>query len=169
MAILQCLVRKIPVEGPEEEVRQEYLRELVNDYGYPLDHIDVEVPITDGSSEVVDVDTGKPKRADIVIYRSAAKINDQIMVIVECKKPDEGSGERQLKSYGNRTTAEILVWHNGTLPTSYWQRQEKPRGWIVKPWLPRFGQDYGSKIIKKNELKPARNLVSIFNRIHNDI
>ena len=167
---LTCLIRKLPVPAtPEEVVRQDYLKRLIEEYGYPEKHIDIEVWIDDGSGKVEDIDTGKPKRADIVIYRSPAKTYDEIEIIVECKKEDVNAGERQVKSYGNRTTAEILVWHNGKLPTRYWQRKRKPNTWAPKAWLPRFGQDYSDKVIKKSELQPSHNLVAIFDRIHNDI
>lgn len=169
-ATITCAIRKVPVPvTPEEIIRQDYIKRLIDEYGYPESHIDVEVWIDDGSGKVEDVDTGKPKRADIVIYRSATKTYDEIEIIVECKKDDVSAGERQLKSYGNRTTAEILVWHNGKLPTKYWQRKRKPNTWNPKAWLPRYGQDYSDKVIKKSEIQPSRNLVAIFDRIHNDI
>lgn len=170
MSEIFCLVRKKMVDKtPEETVRQEYIKRLVEEYGYPLEHIDVEVWIDDGSGKVVDVDTGQPKRADIVVYRSHTRQYDEIEIIVECKKKDIESGERQVKSYGNRTTAEILVWYNGNLPTRYWQRKRKPNTWTPKAWLPRYGETYEDKKIYKTDLRPAKNLVSVFNRIHNDI
>lgn len=51
---------------PEEIVRQNYLKVLHEEYGYPIEHLAKEVPIKDGTSEVVDVVTGAPKRADII-------------------------------------------------------------------------------------------------------
>ena len=58
-----CYIRGVEIiETPEEKVRQEYARRLVEEYGYPKELIDVEVPVQMG--------VGETKRADIVIYRS---------------------------------------------------------------------------------------------------
>ncbi|MDP3296838.1 MAG: type I restriction enzyme HsdR N-terminal domain-containing protein, partial [Thermodesulfovibrionia bacterium] len=55
-----CYIRGVEiVETPEEKVRQEYARRLVEEYGYPKELIDVEVPIQLGRDE--------SKRADIVV------------------------------------------------------------------------------------------------------
>jgi len=47
-----CYIRGIEIiETPEEKVRQEYVRCLVEEYGYPEELIDVEVPIQLGRDE----------------------------------------------------------------------------------------------------------------------
>jgi len=47
-----CYIRGVEiVETPEEKVRQEYARRLVEEYGYPKELVDVEVPIKLGRDE----------------------------------------------------------------------------------------------------------------------
>ena len=154
---------------PEEIVRQNYLRVLHEEYGYPKECMAKEIPIKNGSSEVCDVVTGKPKRADIVIYKDSSQKYDEIYIIVECKQPEINDGEVQAKSYGNCTTASIVVWTNGE-DIKYWERTKPVHyGYKVKLYLPRYGEYYGQKKIMKNELKPAADLQHKFKKIHNYI
>ncbi len=157
---------------PEERVRQQYVKRLVEEYGYPKENLRIEVPIYigHGKSEVNDIDTGSPKRADIVIYRNQndKELNRNHYIIIECKKKDEKSGENQVKSYGNVTRAPIIVWHNG-LETRYWSLKTEPNDWEPRAYLPKYGAKYGEKSIKKSDLRPASNLQATFKRIHNDI
>lgn len=154
---------------PEEIVRQNYLRVLHEEYGYPKECMAKEIPIKNGSSEVCDVVTGKPKRADIVIYKDSSQKYDEIYIIVECKQSEINDGEAQAKSYGNCTTASIVVWTNGE-DIKYWERTKPVHyGYKVKLYLPRYGEYYGQKKIMKNELKPAADLQHKFKKIHNYI
>lgn len=154
---------------PEEIVRQNYLKVLHEEYGYPIEHLAKEVPIKDGTSEVVDVVTGAPKRADIVVYKNEKQSADDIYIIVECKQPDVNDGEAQAKSYGNRTTASIVVWTNG-VDINYWERSKPVKyGYKKKLYLPRYGEYYGQKKILKSDLKPATDLQLKFKKIHNNI
>lgn len=154
---------------PEEVVRQNYLRVLHEEYGYPKECMATEIPIKNGSSEVCDVVTGNPKRADIVIYKDGSQKYDEIYIIVECKQPKVDDGEAQAKSYGNCTTASIVVWTNGE-DVKYWERTKPVHyGYKVKLYLPRYGEYYGQKKIMKNELKPAADLQLKFRKIHNYI
>lgn len=154
---------------PEEIVRQKYLQILHEEYGYPKENISTEVSIKSGISEVTDVVTGKPKRADIVIYKNNQKNYDDIYIIVECKQPKVDDGEAQAKSYGNCTTASIVIWNNGE-NSKIWERT-KPIQYGYKPklYLPRYGEYYGQKKILKNELKSATDLQLKFKKIHNNI
>ena len=64
---------------PEEQVRQQYLTVLKDEYGYSIDQIDEEVNVTGrGSAQA---------RADFVIWRTAKDKTDQKapFIIVECK------------------------------------------------------------------------------------
>ena len=157
---------------PEEIVRQEYIKRLVEEYGYPKEDIAEEVPIYYGvgNSEVKDVETGKPKRADIVVYRNTKdkENNKRHYVIIECKKKEEDTGEQQVKSYGNVTRCPVIIWHNG-LETRYWKIKTEPNDWEIVVYLPKFGKNYGDKKILKKDLRPATNLQASFKRIHNDI
>src|SRR5438094_6584903 len=64
---------------PEEKVRQDYLRVLVNEYGYAIDQIAEEIDVTGrGAAQA---------RADFVIWKSAQDNRDKNspLIIVECK------------------------------------------------------------------------------------
>lgn len=154
---------------PEEIVRQDYLRVLHEEYGYPIENLAKEVSIKNGVSEVIDVVTGSPKRADIVVYKNSKQSADEIYIIVECKQPNVTDGEAQAKSYGNCTTASIVVWNNGT-DIIYWERTKPVQyGYKKKLYLPRYGEYYGQKKIMKADLKPATDLQLKFRKIHNNI
>lgn len=160
-----CYIRGVEiVETPEEKVRQEYARRLVEEYGYPKKYIDLEVPIKMG--------VGETKRADIVVYRSEKdkEKRENHNIIIECKEPDIRfpDGEKELKSYINATTTQIGIWTNG-IEFRYWKRLKEPDRYEEKGYLPKYGQEYGDKRILKKDLRPSSNLQAKFNRIHNDI
>ena len=77
-------------------MRQRWARSLVEEYGYPISDLGIEVTIAIG--------TARP-RCDVVIYRNGAPHNQEnIQYIVEAKRDDvlpsdAGDGEDQLKSY----------------------------------------------------------------------
>jgi len=92
---IQCRKRKKRVLfKPEEVIRQKLLGMLMDDLGYPEDHIQIEVGVQMGS-------TIHEKPADIVVYTDSS--NSQAWLIVETKKPNRKDGVEQLKSYMNPT------------------------------------------------------------------
>ncbi|WP_456459775.1 N-6 DNA methylase [Desulfurobacterium sp.] len=86
---------------PEEIVRQLFLFELTDNYGYPIDKIKVEEKVSFGREK---------KRADIVVYQQ-----DGITpwILVEVKAPHEKLNIPQLKSYLNAEGSPIGVAVNG--------------------------------------------------------
>lgn len=69
------------IETPEEKVRQEYIKILVEDYGYSLDQMAQEIKVNNSQR-------GQGKaRADIVIWKSKQdKIESKAaFIVVECK------------------------------------------------------------------------------------
>ena len=86
---------------PEEIVRQLFLFELIDNYGYPQDKIKVEEKVNFGREK---------KRADIVIYQE-----DGITpwILVEVKAPNEKLNIPQLKSYLNAEGSPIGIAING--------------------------------------------------------
>lgn len=103
---------KFRKDTPEEYIRQNIEKRLVNEHKYPKSLIRVEFPIKVGVSN---------KRIDIAVY-SEDCINffqENVKIIIECKKEnispnDRKEGVGQLKSYlqacGN---AEWGLWTNG--------------------------------------------------------
>lgn len=99
-------------DTPEEYVRQNIEKRLVNEHQYPKSTIKIEVPIKVGSAS---------KRVDIAIYPKDCTnlTQENISLIIECKKEgvtpnDRKEGVGQLKSYmqscGN---CEWGLWTNG--------------------------------------------------------
>ena len=101
--VITCIKRQKEIRlNPEEIVRQLYLIQLTQDYGYPLSRIEVEYGVHFGR---------EVKRADIVIMDKDRPTISYI--VVELKKPKLKDGKEQLKSYCNATGAPIGVWTNG--------------------------------------------------------
>lgn len=98
-------------DTPEEYVRQNIEKRLVNELRYPRERIGVEVTIPMGSR--------KP-RADVVVYlEDTPHLPENAYIIVECKKEnispsDKKDGTEQLKSYMNACGAncEWGLWTN---------------------------------------------------------
>jgi type I restriction enzyme M protein len=99
-------------DTPEEYVRQNIEKRLVNEHQYPKGLIKIEFPIKVGSSS---------KRIDIAIFPNdcTAFTQENIILIIECKKEninpnDKKDGVGQMKSYmqacGN---CEWGMWTNG--------------------------------------------------------
>jgi len=88
--------------APEEIVRQLYLFELTDNYGYPIKRIKTEESVAFGR-EV-------KKRADIVVYQED---NITPWIIVEVKAPNEKLNLQQLESYLNAEGSPIGVGING--------------------------------------------------------
>lgn len=93
--------RYVPAK-PEEIIRQLYIRQLMLDYGYPKERIDVEKAVYFGQRE-----SGS---ADIVVSHEDG---EDLLIVFEVKRPRRRSGLEQLKSYCNAEGAPIGVWSNG--------------------------------------------------------
>ena len=147
---------------PEERVRQNFVRALHYQYGYPTSVMALGAPIYVGSER---------RFADIVIYddMAAAQLQDQgrIKLIVETKAPDEKTGHGQLVSYISASSAEGGVWVNQEDPPKYYYRQ--PSGQLKEwPGIPRDDENWesiGSQT--KADLRTPHNLVETFKRCHN--
>lgn len=97
-------------DTPEEYVRQNMEKRLVNELKYPKEQIGVEVALQLGSR--------KP-RADIVVYiKDRPLTQENIYIIIECKKEsispsDKKDGVEQLKSYMSACiNCEWGLWTN---------------------------------------------------------
>jgi type I restriction enzyme M protein len=95
----------------EEYVRQEMIKTLVNEYGYPLLSMATEFSIKLGSAT---------KKVDIAIFPDDAENKQETLIhIVECKKPkvkitDRQDGVGQLISYVSACPAcDFGLWTNG--------------------------------------------------------
>ncbi|MEJ2267667.1 MAG: N-6 DNA methylase, partial [Nanoarchaeota archaeon] len=159
-------------DTPEEKVRQDYEKVLYEDYDYEFKQIEIEVPIQRGEKNSK---KNKNERADIVIYhtkdKNKRKQNEDILGIVETKRPTRKEGVKQLMSYMSATSCYWGVWTNGK-EIEYLYRNplsgEGKRNFVYQ--IPKRGErfeDIGK--ISKEKLKPARNLKLIFGRLLNTL
>jgi len=125
---INCLVRKKEIKlTPEEVVRQLFLGVLINDFGYPVQRMELEYAVSFGREK---------KRADIVIFDKQQTTTPYIMV--ELKKPKLKDGKEQLKSYCNATGAPIGVWSNGE-SISFYHRKD-PNYFEDIPGIPKASE-----------------------------
>ena len=157
----------VDLNKPEEQVRQDFEKVLHYDYGWPKEHMDIEVSIQRGSNN--------REKADLVLYESNdAEKREQsrdIYGIVEFKRPDRVDGVKQLTSYMTATSSIWGVWTNGKeIEILY---RESDTGKINKGILfqvPHFQQsidDIGTHTF--SNLTPASNLKLVFRRLLNEL
>jgi type I restriction enzyme M protein len=154
---------------PEEKVRQDYEQILFNDFDYAKEQMDIEVPIQRGEKHSK---KNQEERADIIIYKTIDKYkraqNEDVLGIVETKRPTRKEGVKQLTSYMSATSALWGVWTNGEKGIEYLYRN--PTTGEIKTdfvfCIPKNGETFETigRIAKKN-LKPASNLKLIFRRL----
>ena len=158
----------VDLSKPEEQVRQEYERVLVESYGYRKVELDIEVSIPRGTGYF-------PDKADIVVYRQGTGRDPakDVWGIVETKRPERDDGIAQLKSYMTATSAIWSVWTNGN-DIEYLFKDTKQNA-VLEGYLyniPARGQtihDIGR--INKSELEPFQraDLITAFRRILNNL
>ena len=160
------LVRATP---EEVEAVQVFSRRLVEDYGYPKDHIQTRpqwrVKGSPGSSK-------RSWPVDIAVFKSAEHTFDNLLMVVECKRPQRKDGIEQLEIYLDLCQANLGAWFNGD--DHYYVRKvflpDKTRKLEELPGLPRFGQrieDIGL-YLRRDLVKPS-NLRSTFRDIRNHL
>jgi len=149
-------------DTPEERRRQEIEKRLVEEWGYPKELIDIEVEVQFGSRKL--------GRADIVVFRDkkSKDPNKNAYIIVEVKRENRKDGIEQLESYINVTTAEFGIWYNGR-DIAFIRRLRKPHQFQEISRIPRYGERFEDleKQLTKDDLKPAFNLKTRFDEIHN--
>lgn len=159
-------------DTPEEYVRQNVERRLVNEHGYPPKDIGIEVGIRVGSNR---------PRVDLAIYaEGSSKRQEDIEIIIECKKEsieptDKKNGVEPLKSYvASCVNAQWGMWTNGTAKVVFKKIPQADGTWGFEPYndIPSKGQPL-SEIDRptRGALKNATgaNLLYSFKTCHNHI
>ena len=98
-------------ETPEEiEAVQVYSKILVNDYLYKKNtiqtHPQYRVKVRPSAKK-------KDYPIDIAVFDGPKKTDDNLKMVVECKRKNEKDGLNQLKDYLRFCSAEIGIWFNG--------------------------------------------------------
>lgn len=154
-------------ETPEEmEAVQPFSKILVDDYGYPKENIHTRPQYR---VKVRPSDVRKEYPVDIAVFNSSVHTEDNIHIIIECKKKNRKDGLSQLQDYLRFSKAYLGVWFNGE-ERLYLQKIEKDGKILFEeiPNIPRFGErveDIGK--FKRKDLKPAENLKPTFKTIRN--
>lgn len=154
-------------DGPEErDAVQVFSRMLVEDYGYPKGHIQTRPQYR---VKVRPSDLKKEYPVDIAIFGDAKKADDDIYIVVECKKKNRKDGRTQLEDYLRFCKAPLGVWFNGH-EHLFLKKIEKGGKVLFEeiPNIPLFGQrveDVG--LFKRKDLKPATNLKAVFKTMRN--
>lgn len=160
-------------DTPEEYVRQNIEKRLVNEHQYPKSVIKIELPIKVGSSS---------KRVDIAIFPKDCIefIQENITLIIECKKEtvspnDKKEGVGQLKSYmqacGN---CEWGMWTNGR-DKEVFRKYTNTKGKIeFEDYIdiPSFNtpiEEIDRPSRKKQQKASGDNLLYAFKKCHNHI
>ena len=82
---------------PEEiEAVQVFSKQLVEDYNYPKDHIQTRPQFR---VRRIPSDIKKEYPVDIAVFSNNKKQEDDVYIIVECKKKNKKDGKRQLQDY----------------------------------------------------------------------
>lgn len=158
-------------EKPEEYVRQEIEKSLIQEYGYLREDMAAEFRLKMGSAR---------KSADIVIFlEDAAHDQQHLWAIIECKAPkvspnDKREGIEQLQSYMSAClNVEFGMWTNGQERICY-RKVLKGIGGVAEfeeiPDIPPKGRE-SSDQIAITDLRPATSdaLLFAFQRCHNYI
>lgn len=160
-------------DTPEEYVRQNIEKRLVNEHKYVKESIAVEFTIAVGSR--------KP-RADLVIFSDEIpeRSQENIQIIIECKKEsieptNKKDGVEQLKSYmAACPNCEWGMWTNGKYKAVY-RRVISEKGKVTTEEFNDIPSSHGSiediNHPKRQDLKSAveDNLLFVFKTCHNHI
>jgi type I restriction enzyme M protein len=158
--------REVKATPEEVEAVQVFSKILVKDYEYPKQNIQTHPQYR------VKIRPSDPKKeypVDIAVFDSDKKTEDDIRIIIECKKKNRREGRSQLHDYLRFSKAPMGVWFNGE-ERLFIKKVEKGGKILFEdiPNIPKFGQrleDVGK--FKRKDLKPATNLKNIFKAMRN--
>ena len=154
---------------PEEtEAVQPFAKILVEDYGYPKAHI---ITHPQYRVKVRPSDTKKEYPVDIAVFDSDNKSDDNVLLVVECKKKTRKDGRSQLEDYLRFCKAQLGVWFNGE--ERFFLRKFEVDGQVKFEEIPNIPQ-YGQRIedigmFRRKDLKTTHNLKSTFKAIRNHL
>lgn len=166
---IEDYITGIQVLATKEEVyaTQVFSKILVEDYGYPKEVIQTRPQFRVKASPS---DKSYKYPVDIAVFSNENKNREDVMIVVECKKPTREDGLEQLKHYLEFSRATIGVWFNGS-ERLYIRKYYKDGQIFFDDTLvniPRYGQrveDIG--LYTKKDLKKTHNLKSTFIAIRN--
>lgn len=165
--LIDCISGQTIKATPEEvQAVQPFAKKLIEDYGYPIAHIQTR---PQWHVKVRPSDVKKEYPVDIAVFLDSKHSDENLYMVVECKKKNRKDGRTQLEDYLRLSKASLGVWHNGD-ETLYLRKYEFDGkiSFIEIPNIPLHGQrveDVG--LFKRKDLKRTHNLKSVFNSIRN--
>lgn len=167
---IEDYVSKTEVKATPEEIQavQPFERILVEDYGYPMEYL---ITHPQYRVKVRPSDTKKEYPVDIAVFSDKQKSDDDIYIVVECKKKARTDGRSQLEAYLRFCKAQMGVWYNGE--ERFFLRKYEKDGLVQFeeiPNIPKFGQrleDIGK--FKRKDLRTTHNLKATFKAIRNHL
>lgn len=157
---------EVPATPEEIDATQVFSRILVEDYCYPKNHIQTRPQFR---VKARPSDQKKEYPIDIAVFSGEKHEDEELYIVVECKKKTRKDGRSQLEDYLRLSRASLGVWYNGN-ETLYIRKYESKGkvNFTEIPNIPLFGQridDIG--LFKRKDLQKTHNLKSIFKSIRN--
>lgn len=158
--------KSVPSTPEEIQAVQPFLRQLVEDYGYPKDRIRSR---PQWHVKARPSDRKKQYPVDIAVFSGTEHSDESLFIVVECKKKTRKDGRDQLEDYLRLSRAQLGVWYNGE-QRLFLRKFERDGGIEFEeiPNIPRFGErieDIG--LYRRKDLKATHNLKSVFRSIRN--
>ncbi|MEA3450012.1 MAG: type I restriction enzyme HsdR N-terminal domain-containing protein, partial [Patescibacteria group bacterium] len=160
--------QEIKATPEETEAVQVFAKQLVEDYDYDKNQIQTRPQFR---VKVRPSDEKKEYPVDIAIFKDKNKKEDDVQIIVECKKKTRKDGKTQLQNYLTFSKADLGVWFNGE--ERIFLKKIGKQGKILFqeiPNIPKKGQrfeDIGK--FRRKDLKVPHNLKVIFKTIKNHL
>ena len=165
---IEDFISGTPVRATPEEVEavQVFSKMLVEDYGYPKELVQTR---PQWRVRVRPSDTAKGYPVDISVFSDRNHTEDNIQIIIECKKKSRKDGKEQLRDYLRFSKARVGVWFNGEERLFLQKHEHEGKiEFSELPNIPRYGErveDIGK--FRREDLRPATNLRSVFRTIRN--
>ncbi|MFY1598364.1 N-6 DNA methylase [Micromonospora sp. WMMD737] len=145
---------------------QPFAIQLVEDYGYPVQTIRTRPQWHVKSSPS---DRAKKYPVDIAVFKNDSHSDEDLYIVVECKKKKRKDGKGQLEDYLRLSRAELGVWFNGS-ERLFLRKVETTSGIKFEeiPNIPRYGErveDVG--LYSRDSLRPTHNLRATFRAARN--
>jgi type I restriction enzyme M protein len=161
--------REVAASPEEVDAVQVFAHQLVEDYGYPKSCIQTH---PQWRVKARPSDEKREYPVDISVFGNEFKWEQDIYIIVECKKKNRRDGRAQLETYLTLCNASLGVWFNGE--ERFFLRKFVSASGEIRfeeiPNIPKYGQrieDIGRYC--RAELKPTHNLKAIFKSIRNHL
>ncbi len=158
--------KEIKATPEEANAVQVFSKILVEDYKYPKQNIRTRPQFR---VKARPSDTKKEYPVDIAVFNSDNINDEELYIIVECKKPNRKDGRRQLEIYMQLSKARLGVWYNGDQKLCL--LKNVVNGAISFEEIPNI-PEYGERVedigmYRRRDLKEPHNLKSIFKDIRN--